>query len=118
MISGLSTALFIFGFGVFLAAAASGTTYLAQVNYETKKIKKAERINNVTIVIVILSYLSFLGGGLKSYLTVQDWASQKAATAARQQGKIKDSGEFRETNNELSEQEVLDKPTLSDGPEN
>jgi len=109
MISGLSTALLIFGFGVFLAAAASGSTYLAQVNYETKKIKKAVCINKVTIVIVILSYLSFLGGGLQSWRTIHDWEPQKpAATAAQQQGKIKDSGEFLETNNELSEQEGLD----------
>jgi len=109
MISGLSTALLIFGFGVFLAAAASGSTYLAQVNYETKKIKKAVCINKVTIAIVILSYLSFLGGGLQSWRTIHDWEPKKpAATDAQQQGKIKDSGEFRETNNELSEQEGLD----------
>jgi len=110
MISGLSTALCIFGFGVFFAAAASGSTYLAQANYETKKIKRARLINNVTIAIVILSYASFLGGGLKSYLTIQDWASQKAATATKQQGEIKGFGASRETNNKLSEQEAFDQP--------
>ena len=87
MISGLSTALLIFGGGLFFAAAASGTTYLSQESYETKKIKKARCINCFTIVFVILSYLSFLGGGLKSYLTIQDWASQKAATPTQQQGR-------------------------------
>ena len=41
MISGLSTALLIFGGGVLFAAISSGTTYLAQENYERKKRKKA-----------------------------------------------------------------------------
>ncbi len=111
MISGLSTALLIFGCGVFLAAAASGTTYLAQGNYERKKRKEAFFFQYLTIAFVSLSYLAFLLGGLQSWRTIYNWESQKpAATAAQQQGKIKDSDEFRETNNELSEQEALDEP--------
>lgn len=102
MISGLSTALFIFGCGLFLAAAASGTTYLAQESYETKKIKKAVYINNVTIIIVILSYLAFLIGGLQSWRTIHEWKPQKPATTTPQQGTFKNSGEFQETTSSLS----------------
>jgi len=111
MISGLSTALLIFGGGVLFAAISSGTTYLAQESYERKKRKKAFFFQYLTIAFVSLSYLAFLLGGLQSWRTIYNWESQKpAATAAQQQGKIKDSDEFRETNNELSEQEALDEP--------
>jgi len=111
MISGLSTALIMFGCGVFFAAASSGTTYLAQVSYEKKKMKIARRIHNLTIIIVILSYLSFLVGGLKSYQTIHDWKPPKAAIAAQQHEEIKDSAELRDdsekTNHGPSDQQAV-----------
>lgn len=84
MISGLSSALMIFGFGLLLAAVASGTTYLSQANFERKKPKKAVLINNITIVIVILSYLSFLFGRLQSWRTIHASESQKASAIGAQ----------------------------------
>ncbi len=85
MISGLSTALLIFGFGVFCAAASTGTTYLAQVDYEKKKMKRATLINKCTIVIVTLSYLAFLCGGLISYLTIQGKMSNGTVSSISEQ---------------------------------
>ena len=92
MISGLSTALLIFGCGVFFAAISSGTTYLAQENYERGKRKKAFFSQHLTIAFVGLSYLAFLLGGLQSWQTIHDWKPQKpAAIATQQQGKFKGS---------------------------
>lgn len=85
MIHGLSVALLSFGFGVFFAAVASGTTYLAQACYESKKtIKVAVWINNLTIFIVILSYVSFLCGGLQSYLTMKNWKQEESVSMKSQ----------------------------------
>ncbi len=78
MTSDLSTALLIFGGGLLFAAMSSGTTYLAQVNYETKKIKKAFIFHYLTISFVTLSYLSFLLGGLQSWQTIHEWEPQKS----------------------------------------
>lgn len=85
MISGLSTALLIFGIGVLFAAIASGTTYLAQESYERKKSKKAFFFQYLTIAIVGLSYLVFLLGGLKSWQTINEWTPTRPAVDASQQ---------------------------------
>jgi hypothetical protein len=84
MIPGLSSALLMFGCGVFFAAASTGTAYLAQVSYETNKNKRAKSINTVTIIIVLLSYFAFLAGGLKSYQTIHDRESPKTGVSVQQ----------------------------------
>lgn len=69
-VPGLSTALLIFGCGVLFSAISSGTTYLSQSNYAIKKRRRAVFYNYLVIVFIILSYLSFLGGGIISWWAI------------------------------------------------
>jgi len=76
---GIADALFAFGVGLLLASLATGSTYLAQYLYESKKRPVAKTFHAITILLVVLSYASFLTGSWIAYDSIKDQASIEPA---------------------------------------
>lgn len=67
MVSGLSSSLMAFAFGVLIAAMASGTTYLAGLSWGHDWKKTGYSFNIISILLVIGSLFLFTIGCYKSY---------------------------------------------------
>jgi hypothetical protein len=69
VVSGLTSSLLAFVYGVLAAAAATGTTYLAQFFYNYNLVKTGHITNIISITLVIISYILFgYFGCYKAYL--------------------------------------------------
>lgn len=69
----ISMAIFLFCIGIFLSALASGITYLSQTLHSIEKANVANRLNVITIFLVLGSYSIFI---YSSYVVAKSFGVQ------------------------------------------